>query len=97
MPSLTSLLQYFAQATALCFLVGFGVTLVRERPRPTVQRAITKGFSASTAPTGLTLVLCAFDLSLLQFLGEVNLYIALAGGIVLWTCVDDLFFQAHSK
>lgn len=74
-------------ASVVFTVIGFLISLVQvkmNRGEVKLENLMTGAFAASTIPTGLILIICAFDQSLIQKLEGLNIYIAAAGLALLY-------------
>ena len=79
---------YSTGAIVAFFILGFVLTFVARKAKKqpiNLEILFLKAFAASSLPTGLLLLVCAFNPGLLQQLTGLNIYIAPGGlgGIAL--------------
>jgi len=86
LPTLSQITVVFAIAGAC---LGFGLHRI-EGEGPSLEVVLSKLLSASLIPTGVMLLLCAFDTSLLSSVEDVGLYIAAAGIMLLVVAIRTL-------
>ena len=86
LPTLSQVTIVFAIVGAF---LGFGLHRI-EGEGPSLEVVVTKLLAASLIPTGVMLLLCAFDTSLLASVEDVGLYIAAAGIMLLVVAIKTL-------
>lgn len=83
-------LQYLNEISvlfALCTFFYISVKNYHNKVKATLEEVLAKGISASAIPTGLALLICAFDPSLLQGMSGFNIHIATAGFALIYISV----------
>jgi hypothetical protein len=81
------------QVTVACAVSGAIYCLIRHRANPsgrTLESVVLKLLAASTIPTGILLLACAFDTSLLRHVSDVGIYVAAAGVALLFVGVKEI-------
>ena len=83
----------WASATLLifAFILTALVKLVKKQPI-LLKDLLVKAFAASTIPTGILLLFCAFTPSLLQNLTGFNYFYIAVGGLVMLYLACELLF-----
>lgn len=87
------MLPTLQQVTVACAVLGALYCLIRNRSNPakrTLEEVLLKLLSASTIPTGLLLLACAFDNSLLKHVSDFGIYVAAAGIALLFVSIKEL-------
>ncbi len=74
----------------LLFFIIILIRLLVKREEVKLEKLLTGAFSGSTIPTGLALLLCAFDPSLIQHLEGLHIYIAVAGLALIFVAIKSL-------
>jgi len=87
----------FQQTTVGVALLCAAVAVLRGPQKPgglRLEDVIAKLLAGSSIPTGLYLMACAFDTSLVAMLTELGLYLAAAGLALLYVSVKELWAWA---
>jgi len=86
-------LPSLAQVTVGFALLGGVIALLRHRGNPTkltLETVLGSLLAASSIPSGLFLLGCAFDSSLIKHLSDLGLYLAAAGVALLYVSIKEL-------
>lgn len=81
------LLANVGNASSVMFIGAFAISLLLDRLRSQavdLERAIVRGVSLASAPTGAAFLACSFQPSLIQKLEGASLNFALAGAVILF-------------
>lgn len=85
-PTLTQISIVFA-------LVGVLYGLIKHRANPhgrDLEGILQKLLAASSVPTGILLLACGFNTSLLDYVTDVGLYVTAAGVALLYVAVKEI-------
>jgi hypothetical protein len=80
--------------TGISFLVGIAFTLLKHRKNPDLAKLIAGGATASSIPTGVTLLCCVLNPALLVSLESYGLYAGMGGVALLWIAYKELTSKA---
>lgn len=86
-------LQYLNQLAVGCTIVTFILMLYKNHRAgvtASLETLLVPAFSAAALPTGVALLMCAFDTNLLQKLTDYNVHIAVSGLALLYVSVSAL-------
>jgi hypothetical protein len=78
----------FQQITVACAICGAIIALIQKR---SLEGVVGKLLAASAVPTGIVLVGCAFDSSLITKLSDLGLYLLAAAVALLYVSLKELF------
>ena len=81
------------QVTAAFAIGGACYCLLKHWSNPngrSLEAVAGKLLAGGSIPTGIVLVLCAFDTSLLVIVGDAGLYVAAAGFVLLFVSIKEL-------
>ncbi|MFG5862750.1 hypothetical protein [Metapseudomonas sp. CR1201] len=84
------LLANVGNASSGMFFIAFFLCLAADKVSGRdieLERAIVRGFSLASAPTGLAFVICAFQPVWIQKLEGASLNFALAGAVILFISI----------
>lgn len=83
-------LPSLAQLTVGAALVGGIVAVIRYRTSLTLEAVLASLLAASSVPSAVVLLWCAFDSSQINQLNDLGLYLAAAGVALLYVSVKEL-------
>jgi hypothetical protein len=89
-----SFIENIHSLTVIFGLLAFAGIYISNRIRGKTNHLddlLMRMLSASAIPTGLLLLLCAFDTTLLQKIEGLNIYIALAGLALIYVSLKAVF------
>lgn len=84
---------YLTGASVALFIFGFVLTFIARKTKKqsiNLEILLPKAIAASSIPTGLLLLVCAFNPGLLQNLAGLNIYIAASGLALLYLSYEVL-------
>ena len=90
---------YLSEASTALGIFTFFLTAAVKRVRNQpihLKDLLVKAFAASTIPTGILLLVCAFKPSLLQNLTGFNYFYIAVGGLVMLYLACELLFGKNS-
>lgn len=81
-------------SSVILAILAFTITLLINRLKSwknSLQKLLIISLAASSIPTGIILILCAFDLTLINRLEGLNVHIAAAGLALLYIVFTNIF------
>ncbi len=91
--SIQTLLSWASSALGIsAFFITAAVRRAHKQPSD-LKDMLGKALAASTIPTGVLLLVCAFTPSLLQNLNELNYFYIAVGGLVMLFLAWEILFR----
>jgi hypothetical protein len=79
--------SYINQVSVVFLLLTFIIIWIRKlfsKAHYDLETLLSSAFTAATIPTGIALVLCAFDKTLVTHLQDINVHLSVAGAVLLF-------------